>query len=112
MAWLKYLLLNSVILHAVNIHRCSQLVKIINISVQESNNPKQDSTDVIAYCADKLNTMVKDVEDECMHVCIHYLKSVINIKLFTRAKVKTKIQFKFIYRTRQPTHHPTSPSHT
>ena len=25
----------------------------------------------------------------CMYVCILYLKSVINIKLFTRAKVKT-----------------------
>ena len=47
-----------------NIHRCSQLVEIINISVQESNNPKQDSTDVIAYCADKFNSAVKDIEDD------------------------------------------------
>ena len=63
---LKYLLLNSVILHARshNIHRCSQLVEIINISVQESNNPKQDSTDDIAYCTDKLNSAVKDIEDD------------------------------------------------
>ena len=47
-----------------NIQRCSQLVEIINISVQESNNPKQDSTDVIAYCANKLNPAVKDIEDD------------------------------------------------
>lgn len=53
----------SHVLRSQHIQRCSQLVEIINICMQDSNNAKQEATDTIAFCVDKLNSVLKDAED-------------------------------------------------